>query len=500
MHSADREFQTRSSGSAVHRVLRHVATSLLAAVLTVVGGIVWDLGTAVSSGRGAVTPPEVDAYRLGPQDVVRLRVFEWRASRDEIFSWAALNANYTVGPSGSIAIPLLGELPAAGATTREMARAISDRLRDKLGLAQPPDTSVEIVSFRPVYTVGVLERPGEHAYRPGMTVLMAISLSGGVQKTQDAALLRLERELISSGGDLAALEQEKDGQEIRRLRLQAEAAGLALHFPPSITARRGEEHIDRLLAQETAIYESRRVSLETQVKALDGLLAFLRKEVASLTGQIAIHDRRTELVKVELDSVMQLTRQGLATAPRRLALERNYAEMQSDRLRLETGISRARQDISRTEITKLELTHKRTTEIAAEIAKVQTRLDELGVRIATVARLGAETRAYGQRRNERASRPDALRYQIIRVSNGQPVLLPATETMLMLPGDTLRVEFTDESSRPVPRSSPTFRSRPPTLPPSSSGDMPPSVPPGSKWERLGLFSPTQDPREEAPNP
>jgi protein involved in polysaccharide export with SLBB domain len=35
-------------------------------------------------------------YRLGPQDRVRLKVYEWRASRDMIFEWTALNDQFTV--------------------------------------------------------------------------------------------------------------------------------------------------------------------------------------------------------------------------------------------------------------------------------------------------------------------------------------------------------------------------------------------------------------------
>ena len=45
-------------------------------------------------------PASAAEYLLGPQDKVRLKVYEWRASRDVIFEWTALNDTFTVGADG----------------------------------------------------------------------------------------------------------------------------------------------------------------------------------------------------------------------------------------------------------------------------------------------------------------------------------------------------------------------------------------------------------------
>src|SRR5262245_58931883 len=88
-------------------------------------------------------------YRLGPEDKVQIKVYEWRPSRDEIFEWTAFKADYLVSGSGSLSLPLLGDVPASGMTTTDLSRDIGERLRERMGLVAPPDVTVEVVKFRP---------------------------------------------------------------------------------------------------------------------------------------------------------------------------------------------------------------------------------------------------------------------------------------------------------------------------------------------------------------
>src|SRR5690348_15866346 len=52
--------------------------------------------TATFAADGAV------GYRLWAQDKLRITVYEWRPSKDEIFEWKPINAEYTVQPNGNI--------------------------------------------------------------------------------------------------------------------------------------------------------------------------------------------------------------------------------------------------------------------------------------------------------------------------------------------------------------------------------------------------------------
>ena len=77
------------------------------------GVVLTFLVTAPIAHAGAPVSEQASAnietdYKLGALDKIRVKVFEWRPSRDEVFEWAALNAEYTIGASGKLALPLIG--------------------------------------------------------------------------------------------------------------------------------------------------------------------------------------------------------------------------------------------------------------------------------------------------------------------------------------------------------------------------------------------------------
>ena len=145
-------------------------------------------------------------YRLGSLDKLRIKVTAWRPARAEVFSWKALDGAYSIGAAGTLSLPLLGEVSAAGATTAELASEIADRLKERIGLVESPDVSIEIIQFRPFYIVGHVEHPGEYPYRPGMNVLQALAIAGGNMRISGQ---RLEREVIATTGEPNHLEAEK---------------------------------------------------------------------------------------------------------------------------------------------------------------------------------------------------------------------------------------------------------------------------------------------------
>jgi polysaccharide export outer membrane protein/exopolysaccharide production protein ExoF len=381
---------------------------------------------------------------LGSQDKVRLKVFEWRASRDEIFEWTAFNAEYTVGPAGKLSLPLVGDVLAAGKSPTELSQAIGQALQVRIGLVEPPSISVEVVQFRPFYIVGDVERPGEYAYRPGMTLLQAITIAGGVPRAKGLNSARLEREAIATRGDLRLLETELVATLVRKARLTSELqASEDVTIPDELSASSSEGFYRAIVSQEKQLFQSRKESFATQVRALEQLQSQHEMEAASLVKQLEMHDSLIELLKPELESVLKLYKQQLVTAPRKLAVERNAAQLQSDRLRLETALARARQESSKTEIAIIDLRNKRSTEINAELRQSQTKLNELNERIETAQRLLYETevtapRSLAVRTRLKEAQPV---YSVVRVSSGRAIELDANEATLIEPGDTIKIEL-----------------------------------------------------------
>jgi exopolysaccharide production protein ExoF len=90
-----------------------------------------------------------DAYRLGVSDVVRIKVVEWLAADGQFRDWSEVTGEYAIGPGGLVAIPLLGEIPAAGKATVELAAEISGGLKQVLALQGLPTSASKSRSSRP---------------------------------------------------------------------------------------------------------------------------------------------------------------------------------------------------------------------------------------------------------------------------------------------------------------------------------------------------------------
>jgi polysaccharide export outer membrane protein/exopolysaccharide production protein ExoF len=397
----------------------------------------------IFASAGAARAAE-DEYVLGPQDKVRVLVYEWRASRDEIFEWTALNDEFMVSAAGTISLPLVGEIAAAGSTTGEVERKITEQLQKALGLGRRPATAVEIIKYRPLYIVGHVDRPGEFPYRPGLTVLQALSVAGGLQRVNDPALLRFEREAIGIRGELTVLRQQVSSLMARRARLEAELKqSETIEFPRELTRRQRVDAIALIMQQEQQVFDARREAFNAQVRALEQLKSHLEKELPALSAQLAIEDTQIRLVKKELDTVSSLVDKGLAVTPRQLSLERTVAQIEGERIRVGTALLRAKQEISRTEIALLELTNKRKTDVALELRETQSRLDDLYRRTDTSEQLLFEAEVTAPQLALRLARARLTQptYTIVRNQVGSFVEMSATESTAVQPGDTIKVEL-----------------------------------------------------------
>jgi len=387
-------------------------------------------------------------YRLGPEDKVRLKVYEWRPSRDEIFEWSALNDKFTVSAAGTLSLPLLGEIAASGATPAELATRIASALQSTMSLGRRPNASVEVVEFRPFFIVGEVDKPGAYPYRPGLTVLQALSLAGGLRRTADYGLLRIDRDAIVARGDADLSRQQMNSLVAKRARFEAQLNELdTINFPAALTDQRDNAAITAILQEEQQIFDNEREGFKTQMQALEQLKGHFEKEVGQLNGQMETEDRQIELVKKELEGVTVLANKGLASAPRQLALERTVAQIEGERLRVGTSLLRTRQEIAKTDISMLELSNKRKNEAAAKLRDTQSLLDDVGRKMETAEQLQYEAEVTTPRllsRLVRSRRIEPL-YAIVRKSSAGTVELTASDSTSVEPGDTVKV------SLPLPR-------------------------------------------------
>ena len=130
------------------------------------------LGLAGCGGPGSDLPPLPLAgptpYHLGPGDQVRIITF----GED------TLTGEFRVNDSGNVALPLVGPVRAVGLTSSQLEAEVGGALRGG-NLVRNPSVAVEIIAYRPIFVLGEVNKPGQYAYQPGMTVVTAVAVAGG---------------------------------------------------------------------------------------------------------------------------------------------------------------------------------------------------------------------------------------------------------------------------------------------------------------------------------
>jgi polysaccharide export outer membrane protein len=122
-------------------------------------------------------------YRIGPRDLIEVRVFETQE----------LNGSLRVSEDGLINMPLVGNVTVAGLTETEAAQRIKGVLEEKA--LQRASVSVQVQEFRarPISVIGSVRQPGNLAFAGRWTLLEALTAAGGLDDTHGAFIHVLRR-------------------------------------------------------------------------------------------------------------------------------------------------------------------------------------------------------------------------------------------------------------------------------------------------------------------
>lgn len=145
------------------------------------------LGGCASSNYPYVSVPSANqqlagGYRLGTGDKVKVTVF------DE----PALTGEYDIGANGTMAMPLIAEVPAQDLTPAQVAQTVARKLAEG-GYVLAPRVAVEVIKYRPFYIMGEVNKPGEYAYTGQLSLLQAIALAGGFTARADKGSVVVRR-------------------------------------------------------------------------------------------------------------------------------------------------------------------------------------------------------------------------------------------------------------------------------------------------------------------
>jgi polysaccharide biosynthesis/export protein len=147
-------------------------TSLSPLLLLCAFGVALGQQLPVSQADGSASmPTEPEAYVLGPEDQIVVRVFHAEEFSDKPIQ---------IGNDGVITLPFLGAVKAAGLTVRQLERNIASDLSRYL---KHPQITINITEYRsqPVSVLGAFNSPGVQQVKGSKTLLQMIAMAGGLR-------------------------------------------------------------------------------------------------------------------------------------------------------------------------------------------------------------------------------------------------------------------------------------------------------------------------------
>ncbi|MFS8047268.1 polysaccharide biosynthesis/export family protein [Rhizobium sp. BR 314] len=417
----------RRSASGSHRVM---APWLLAMILS--GASSYGIANAAAS----------DIYQVGPQARLKIAIVEWISGTGEYKEWTALNGEYLVSQSGSISIPMIGQMQVSDKTVEEISADIGVKLKQITGLAVAPTASVEVVKYPMIYVSGAVEKPSELEFRPGLTVKQAMAMAGGRERRSSQTGDYTEAQQISYAGEISRMELQLKQLSARQARLLAELDDQpAITFPPEVKAAPQGSAVWQIMKSEVDLFNARADALRQQLAAAADLEALLHNEINILDEKMSSQDEQVKIAQDELSDISKLVDTKILTTSRKTSLERIVAEMQAGKLDLVVASMQAKQKLSETERDALNLKGQRKTEAGQQLQVTESEIEDTKLkRNTTLQLLQISGASLSRSQSMKALDLQPLEYWITRKGE-EADAVKVTEATELQPGDVLDVRY-----------------------------------------------------------
>jgi exopolysaccharide production protein ExoF len=373
-----------------------------------------------------------DDYRLGVSDRVKIKIQEW----------PDLGGEYAVTSEGFVSLPLIGNIDAVGLRLSDLAQEISDRLQRRSGGVERALAAVEIAQYRPFSIMGDVQRPGQYPYRPGLTVVEAISVAGGYYRPE-LGLLRLGRDVAVASGEIRTESAKLNRLIAREARLSATLEGREddIPLPPELAKQKNDPEITAIVKNEQSAFALENATKRSEQAALDNIKSLYQNEIGSLRGQVQALRQEQDSIGTQLNKMRSMAASGLALAPTLFALERSSAQIASQQMATETAIVRAEESITLAE-QHVSLAQQERRRIATkDLEKTRDEIADARAKIVTATQLlhEAQISAPAEAR-ERLSQNDERSSFIILRRDGQAMReVVADETTSVAPDDIVKI-------------------------------------------------------------
>jgi polysaccharide export outer membrane protein len=244
-------------------------------------GLVLILATGLSFPRPALSKE----YVIGAADVVAITVLDNKE----------LDSVVSVTPGGKIAVPLIGDVQAAGLTASELTERLTQEFAKKVKSPQVTVTLREVNSYR-IYFLGRVGKPGILTSKSDVNLLQALSMAGGIQEGADLSLAYVARGTERVPVDFVKLLRKGDLSQ--NITLNPEDTVVIPDNPQNIIYVMGEVKTPGMLP----FVQERGWTAVKAVAAVGGFTQFAAKGRASLIRE---EDGRRTIIPIDFNDLMR---------------------------------------------------------------------------------------------------------------------------------------------------------------------------------------------------
>ena len=211
-------------------------------------------------------------------------------------------------------------------------------------------------------------------------IVAKILVKDGDAVTVGQPLVRLDD--TKARATAQALQGQLHEAKAREARLLAERDGRdSIQFPlPLRQMVEKSPALADVLAGQQRIFISRRQLYQSQLAVLAQRQQQISRQMLGLRFQVTAAEKRSEIIKREMESIAPLVAKGIIAQPRKLSLEREQAEIEGRRGQAQEEMARAEQGVGEAHAQILKLRSDRETEIAQSLRDVQALVFQLAER------------------------------------------------------------------------------------------------------------------------
>jgi len=130
---------------------------------------------AAACQRADIPPPPI--VRSDDDQAYRYRVGTGDRLTVKVFGQDDLSGEFEIGGDGQMAMPLVGQVDAAGLTISELRETLVTILNENYLV--DPQVTIEVTNYRPFFILGQVRNPGSFPYQAGLNMRQAVALAGG---------------------------------------------------------------------------------------------------------------------------------------------------------------------------------------------------------------------------------------------------------------------------------------------------------------------------------